>query len=161
MTARKCIENFHFYDTSELADDEIRLQLIETKPADPQKNRVPSYRFSIIKLDSGEIAGRCDLRVGFNKSIFYSGNIGYHVFEPYRGRHYAAKACKLLLKLAKQHKMPQVVITCRPDNLASRKTCMFLGARFSGVVKLPSDHDLYKDGEREECRYILNFDEFR
>lgn len=153
----KHLEEVPFFDTSGLADKDIRLQLTETK----QENQVPSYCFSIIKTDTGEIVGRCDLRAGFNESIYYSGNIGYHIFEFYRGHHYAEKACRLLLELAKRHKMPQVVITCRPDNPASRKTCLHLGARFSGIVKLPPDHDLYRDGDREECRYILDFDEFR
>ncbi|MPN47861.1 hypothetical protein SDC9_195465 [bioreactor metagenome] len=81
--------------------------------------------------------------------------------ESFRGHRYAAKACSLLLKLAKKHRMPQVVITCRPDNLASRKTCERLGARLSGIVTLPSDSPLYQQGDREECRYIINFDEFR
>lgn len=161
MSAHKSKKPFHFFDTSALFDNELRLQLAEVKQADPAKSLLPTYHFFILRQGTGENVGRCDLRVGFNESIFYSGNIGYRIFEPYRGHHYAAHACTLLLNLARQHKMPQVVITCRPDNAASRKTCERLGARFAGIVSLPASHDLFKEGEREECRYIIDFDEFR
>lgn len=161
MSARKTKGKFQFMDTALLYDEEILLQLADAKPADPAKDLLPTYHFSIILRSTGEMIGRCDLRLGFNESIYYSGNIGYRIFEPFRGHHYAANACALLLKLARLHKMRQVVITCRPDNPASRKTCERLGARFSGIVQLPPSHNLYKEGEREECRYIINFDEFR
>ena len=152
---------FHFYDSFPLDDGEIYLRLLETAPPQPEKGFVPTYRFSIVRRADDEAVGRCDLRVGFNESLFYAGNIGYRIFDPFRGNHYALKACRLLLELAKKHRMPQVVITCRPDNLPSRRTCEALGAQLGGIVTLPLGHELYRAGDRQECRYILNFDEFR
>ena len=153
--------SFSFFSDLALTDGEIALQLAATDPSPPELGGVPTYRFAIVRCADRQEVGRCDLRVGFSESLYYAGNIGYSVAPAYRGNGYALKACRLLLELAKRHRMPQVVITCRPDNLPSRRICEKLGAVLRGVVSLPSGHPLYRDGDRQECRYILNFDEFR
>ncbi|HJD23351.1 MAG TPA: GNAT family N-acetyltransferase [Firmicutes bacterium] len=161
MGAKKRGSSFAFYRDPSLSDGEIALRLTETQAACPALGGVPVYRFGIVCLADGQTAGRCELRVGFSESVYYAGNIGYSVTEAYRGRGYALRACRLLLTLAERHRMPQVVITCRPDNAPSRRICEALGARLRGVVPLPPEHPLYQDGDREVCRYILNFDAFR
>ena len=51
--------------------------------------------------------------------------------------------------------MTELWITCNPDNLASRRTCELAGAEFMGIVDLPPDSDMYLEGERQKCRYLL------
>ena len=94
--------------------------------ADPAKSWLPAYHFAICDWNGVKMGG-CDQRVGHNRNTYYGGNIGYHIAEPYRGRHYAGKACLLLFELARRHGLEYLVITCNPDNLPSRRTCEWLG----------------------------------
>ena len=140
-----------FLDTGFLKSDEICLTLEKTVEADPERNWLPAYHFAICDLDGVKMGG-CDLRIGHNESVYYGGNIGYRVEEPYRGHHYAGKACKLLFELARRHGMEYVIITCDPDNWASRKTCEWLGGELVEIVELPEDNDMRaEDGETHKC----------
>lgn len=143
-----------FLDTAFLFDDEIRLQLEKTLPGDG-KDFVPAYHFLICDPE-GHAMGRCDLRIGHNEKLYYGGNIGYRVEEPYRGHHYAGKACKLLFALAKKHDLGYVIITCNPDNWPSRKTCEYVGGVLMEIVELPEDNDMrVQDGETHKCIYKI------
>lgn len=143
---------FRFFDTEVLTDGEILLMLDRTVPANPAEEWLPSYHFTICDR-KGHKAGQCDLRIGHNRRIYYGGNIGYRVEEPYRGNHYAGKACRLLFRLAKRHGMDCLVITCNPDNHASRKTCEYAGGILREIVALPQDNDMRLDGETHKCIY--------
>jgi predicted acetyltransferase len=97
------------------------------------------------------------LRVGRSPpSELYYGHVGYHVFPAARGQHYAERACRLLLPLARRHGLNPLWITCNPDNLASRRTCERLGMRLVETVAVPGEDALYLRGEREKCRYRLD-----
>ena len=84
-----------FLDTAFLRSGELRLELESTAEADPVQDYVPAYFFNIC-LPDGTRVGRCDLRVGHSRKLYFGGNIGYAVFPDFRGRHYAEKACRLL-----------------------------------------------------------------
>ncbi|MGN6368394.1 MAG: GNAT family N-acetyltransferase [Phycisphaerae bacterium] len=102
------------------------------------------------------IAGSVSLRIGHSPNLdFYLGHIGYHVLPPARGRHYAERACRLLLPLARAHEHKVVWITCNPENAASRRTCERLGAKLVETVMVPRDNPLYGQGDRQKCRYRL------
>ena len=45
---------------------------------------------------------------------------------------------------SRQHGLREIWITCNPENIASRRTCQFLGATFVGTVPLPKNHILYR-----------------
>ena len=142
-----------FLDTSDLKTEEITLRLDHTFPGDPVRNWVPAYYFDILD-HIGKKVGICDLRIGHNEGLYYGGNIGYAVDEPYRGRHYAAKACKLLFGLARRHKLGYVIITTQSTNLPSRRTCELLGGRLLEIAELPADNDMrVNDGHTHECIY--------
>ncbi len=146
-----------FLDTGFLQDEEIILKLERTADEDPEKGWLPAYYFAICDRQ-GDKMGVCDLRVGHNRNIYYGGNIGYRVYEPYRGHHYAGKACRLLFELARRHGMDGLIITCNPDNLASRKTCEYAGLRLAEIVELPEDNDMrIQSGETEKCIYRIDF----
>lgn len=146
---------FQFLDFNGLTDSEIELRIKEKLPADALKKFVPAYSFSIHLLGKEEIIGFLNLRVGFNESIVYAGNIGYSINEAYRGNHYAQKACEIVIKVARAHGMKELVITCNPDNMPSRRTCERLGASLLEVVDLPEWTEMYQEGERQKCRYQL------
>ena len=129
--------------------------------ADGQANSVPAYHFWM-RLDPTpepgiEIAGTIGLRVGNNANIEnYLGHVGYNVYPPVRGRHYAGRAVRLLLPFARRLGLNPLWITCNPENVASRRTCERAGGRLVEVVKLPRDHNLYRKGERAKCRYRVD-----
>lgn len=142
-----------FFDTTNLKNQEIYLKLYKTADENKEKGYVPAYYFEIVRCDDDIEVGKCDLRVGHNYNTKYGGNIGYEIFEPYRGNHYASKACKLLFLLARKHKMSNVIITCDPDNIASRKTCEYSGAELIEIINVPSWNEMYKIGRRKTCQY--------
>ncbi len=139
-----------FFDTTFLKSDEIQLLLEKTVEGNEEKGWVPAYHFAICNLE-GTKMGTCDLRLGHNDKLYYGGNIGYRVEEPYRGHHYAGKACLLLFELAKKHELEYLIITCNPDNYLSRKTCEYAGGKLLEVVELPPDSDMRERGETEKC----------
>jgi tagatose 1,6-diphosphate aldolase len=138
------------------------------QPADVSRGWVPAYHFwlrvatPITATVGGEpsvpisIAGGLGLRIGNNKEIeLYSGNIGYHVYPPARGHHYAERACRLVMPLARRHGLTHLWITTNPDNVPSRRTCERLGAQLIDTVTIPKDHPFRSRGETAKCRYLL------
>lgn len=148
-----------FINTEFLKNDEIYLKLEKTVEGNPVREWLPTYHFAICDK-SGTKMGECDLRIGHNEKAYYGGNIGYRMEEKYRGHHFAGKACKLLFELAGKHKMEYLIITCNPDNYASRKTCEFAGGILEKVVPLPDENDMRLNGETEKCIYRFNLHEY-
>ena len=145
-----------FLDTAFLRNGEIQLILEKTVEANTERGWLPAYHFAICN-GIGVKMGGCDLRIGHNESAYYGGNIGYRVERPYRGHHYAGKACGLLFELARRHGMGYLFITCNPDNLASRRTCEYAGGQLVEIVELPADNDMrVEDGETEKCSYRVD-----
>jgi len=142
-----------FFDTKHLKTDEIFLKPDKYSEANPDKKWVDAYHFKICLVSDETEVGHCDFRVGNTEKLFFGGNIGYTVYEQYRGNHYAAKACFLLLELAKTHKMDYLYITCNPDNYASRRTCEYVGGQLESIIELPTDNDMYLEGDRQKCIY--------
>ncbi len=87
-----------FY-TDILQNDELKL-VIERTFEGNDHGWVPAYYFAIYNHEGTKI-GTCDLRIGHNEGLYYGGNIGYSIDAPFRGHHYAGKACLLLCELAK------------------------------------------------------------
>lgn len=141
---------FVFLSTDFLSDGEIRLILEEAVEGNEEKGFVPAYKFAICRYDGTKV-GRCDLRIGHNDKLHFAGNIGYAIDEKYRGNRYAAKACRLLFELAKKHGMDYVIITCNPENIASRKTCEYAGGKLLEIAELPLSSDMREKGETAKC----------
>lgn len=139
---------FTFLDTTDLTDGEIVLRLRRTGDAQPEKRWLPAYYFDIC-LPSGEQVGYCDLRIGHNEKTYIGGNIGYGIDEVHRGHRYAAKACRLLFRQAKQHGMDHLYITCVPGNSASARTCELAGGTLVETADIPKDNEMYAQGKRQ------------
>jgi tagatose 1,6-diphosphate aldolase len=148
---------FNFLDPGELIDGDLRLVLKETKPADPSKGFVPAYVFEMVLTGTDTVVGSINLRVGNGEFLVrYGGHIGYKVNPERRGHRFAARACRLLMPLAKRHGLQPLWVTVTPDNVASRRTCEILGATMVEIVDLPTDCDMYAKGERQKCRYRID-----
>jgi tagatose 1,6-diphosphate aldolase len=88
--------------------------------------------------------------------VMFNGQMGYMVYPPARGRHFAERAVRLLFPLARRHGINPLWITCNPDNFASRRTCERLGGQLVEIVPVPAENALYARGEREKCRYRID-----
>lgn len=120
-------------------------------PAHPQTASASPTRAEV------PMAGAIGLRLGFTRNLeMYLGHIGYHVLPPARGHHYAERACRLILSLARAYGFRTLWITTNPDNIASRRTCERLGASLINIVPVPRENPLYLQGDREKCRYRLD-----
>jgi tagatose 1,6-diphosphate aldolase len=146
--------DFKFNDYGTFSDGEIEVVVKEKQPAKPEIWYVPAYLFDIFLPGNPEPIGQISLRIGNTRHlIMYGGHIGYGIKEGYRGHRYAAKACNLIKPVALGHGLKTLWITCNPDNYPSRRTCKILGCELVEIVDLPEDTDLYRDGDRQKCRY--------
>jgi len=137
-----------------ISNDVIKLVCAYKTRANEKKGWVASHVYDIVRLEDKKIVGRCDLRFGMNPDLYYSGNIGYAVYPPYRGQRYAAQAVELLFEVAKKAKMQEVIITCNPDNIASIRTCEIAGCTLKEIVDVPANHELIKQGDYQKCIYV-------
>ncbi len=146
-----------FFPVGLLRDDDLSLTLAGTEPLDERADRVPTYRFDMRLRGVACAVGSISLRVANTDHIVnYLGHIGYHVEPAYRGRHLAARSCRLLLPLARQHGLNPLWITCNPDNWASRRTCELAGAYLVEIVDVPPNNPIHIGGEPRKCRYRLD-----
>jgi hypothetical protein len=149
------------YDLSHLTDGTIGLRLIRYQPGSDYVGYLPSYFFAIIKASNPYIeVGRCDLRVGEAPEIAYAGHIGYRVHLPYRGHHYAKRASRLLLGFAHEIGINEILITCDPDNIPSRRTLEDLNGDYHGIVRVPQDSACYENGDRLKCQFYYQTKDF-
>lgn len=132
------------------------------EPAAATRDGTPAYHFWMRLrpefLAPVPMAGAISLRIGKTADVvLYYGHIGYNVYPPARGHHYALRACRLLFELAKRHELNPLWITTDPENAASRRTCQLLGAELVDIVDVPHGHALYMRGQRRKCRYRIDF----
>ena len=155
---------FRFAEVGYLTDGEIDLILEKKVPANLEPFHVPAYHFKIKKhLTSVEI-GKIDIRIGHNEMTFYGGNIGYEIYPPYQGHHYAAKACLIIKKIALLHGMTYVYISCLPENIPSNKTCQRLKTSWLGTYLIPFHNEMYLVGVRQINVYewiLISIEGFR
>lgn len=136
-----------FYDTSFLKDEAITLRCDGVYRRDLFFDLPQSYEFTIMDNETGEEAGRCELRLGSGRKIYFAGNIGYRVHHDFRGRGYAARACRLMFRLAAMHNMKSLLITCNPDNAPSEKTILNVGGVLIDEAPVPEEFREYLMGD--------------
>jgi len=132
-------------DVLQRADLPVRLVL-------QQRNR-HVFQYEIRRCQDGASVGRCELRIGHDLNLYYYGNIGYRVWEEYRGHGYAFMGASLLLQLAPKVGMTYVLITVSPENTPSVRTCERLDGVLVATVKVPIWHPLYRANERVKMIY--------
>lgn len=146
---------------AEYSDGIIDLIPIHFTPPDPAMGFGREQVWRITLHDhKGEI-GQISYRNGESRCIYYFGHIGYHIDEPYRGHHYARRACLLLEHEIRISGKSSVVITCDPDNEPSRRTCIGLGCLFEGITDVPEDIRRKYEISPVKCRYIWVLSEER
>jgi len=69
-------------------------------------------------------------------NLAFEGNVCYDVVSGWRGHGFAVQACQELRKLLPSDL--RMLIFCDVSNVASRRVCEKVGARFLGTVTLPT-----------------------
>ncbi len=95
-----------------------------------------SYYIYLIKEKNREI-GRIVFRLGTLEDHRYDGHVGYTIDPEFQGKNKSLEACKLLKKLMVEAGYEKVILTCDPDNVASRKIIAKLGAEHLETAPVP------------------------
>ena len=138
----------------EYTDGEIDLIPIRTAPAERELGFGREWVWRITRHGSRREIGQISYRSGESAALYYFGHIGYHIDPAWQGNHYAARACRMIRDQIRRSGKSSVIITCDPDNIASRKTCEALNCLWESEVAV--DRDLqrkYEISARKE-RYI-------
>lgn len=113
------------------------------------------YYIYLMKIDN-EVVGRLTLREGTNEERYYDGHVGYSVEPEHRGHHYAYQAMQLIKPIAASLGFKELIITCSPDNIASKKTIIKLGAKYLETAQIPSVYRKdFEPGETVKEIYLL------
>lgn len=143
-----------FYDY-QLSDGIVSLVMHEKREADHSKKFVPSYVFYIYVTDIK--VGYIDIRIGYTESLYYGGHIGYAIDPAHRGNGYAGRACKLILEVARKHKMNKISISNEHNNNESIRVCQKINAQFIRTVVLPPDNNMrLEDSAEAKNIWIIN-----
>ena len=135
----------------ELAFPPVALHFAELVPGDALHGLVPSYHFRIVV--NGAEVGHLNLRVGHSDHVWLvAGHIGYEIAAAHRGQRYALSACRALAPFARSLG-PVWILTCDPENGASRRTLELLGVAFLGEVPVPWHDPHYARGSRTKLRF--------
>ncbi len=103
-------------------DGNLRLVLKEKGLASEPDTIVPVYKFKMIHAHSGREMGEINLRAGYTENIeLYRGNIGFSVYEGFRGNHLSGRSCLLLRPFIQSLGLEAVWLTCNADQCRIRK----------------------------------------
>lgn len=141
-------------DYTMISGNGIDLKLLKKSAGDMSKGFSPEFKFQILLQNTSIEVGHINVRIGEDEKVInYIGHIGYGIDEKYRGNQYAAKACELVREVLTDHSMDSVIITCNPENYASRKTCEAIGATLIEIIDIPISSSVYSIDEAQKCRY--------
>ena len=138
----------------EFTDGVIDLVPIRLFPPEEEMGFGEVYDYIIAPHGQRREAGRISLRLGERPCVYYFGHIGYHVDPPWRGHHYAARACALLEPLIAASGKSSIVITTDPDNMPSRHTCERIGCILESIVPVPPLMQSRWELSPVKCRYV-------
>src|SRR5260370_437845 len=135
-----------------LSSTDVLLRFVKVVPGESSKGFVPYYHFRIMTARGSDV-GHINFRIGDTEHVrVCAGHIGFEIEENFRGHGYAFQACRALAPFVRSM-YETVIITCNPDNQASRRTIERLGARFMDEVAVPPDDPHYQGGSRRKRRY--------
>ena len=112
-----------------------RCRYEETVPPD----RVPCTQYIyVVRETDGKIVGMIQIRHYLNEMLAkYSGHIGYSVCPSERRKGYAAQMLAAALEKCREMGLTRVMLSCRPENEASRRTILRNGGVYESSVREP------------------------
>lgn len=134
--------NDEYYDKYKLALTDFDSFLIQQKEYSlgiklPEEGRQTTSFWLIAK---NEVVGVTRIRHVAN---YLSGNIGYDISPDYRGRGYGNVMLTLALKEARLLGLNEVIVTCEPENIASKTIIEKHGGNYVGTVYNEEDDEYY------------------
>lgn len=111
-------------------------------------DRISSSTYVAADKNAKSIIGIIDIRHYLNDEHFYSGHIGYSVRPSIRSKGYGAKILRLGLEKAKEFNLDRLLLTCKKDNMASKKVI----ERNNGIL----EKEIIDDGESYLVYWIKN-----
>lgn len=91
-------------------------------------------------VDDNKFIGRIKVRHRLNKKLLRkTGHISYIIAKSERNKGYGTQALKLALQKAKELKLKRVLITCKENNLASKKIIEKNGGKFKNAIYAKAD----------------------
>jgi len=151
MSTPLTIERFEIPPDT-LSFGEVSLRFVRVIPGDPSRDFVPAYHFRIL-ISDGSVVGHINFRVGDTEHVrVCAGHIGFEILESFRGHGYSLQACRAIAPFVRSV-YDAVIITCDPDNQASRYTIERLGAGFTDEVTVPPHDPHFQRGSRTKRRY--------
>jgi RimJ/RimL family protein N-acetyltransferase len=130
----------------------VAVRFSKILPGDAVRGFAPTYHFRIVvgRVDVGHV----NLRMGDTEHVLgCAGHVGFEIAPPYRGRHYALSACRAVAPFARSLR-EELIITCDPENRASRRTIKLLGAVYQDEVSVPSHDPHYSRGSTKKLRFL-------
>ena len=96
---------------------------------------VRTTQFLYIRASDSKMVGTIQVRHTLNQMLAaYGGHIGYSVRPSERRKGYAARMLGEVLPFCRQLGLARVLITCTPDNEASRRTILANGGVYEATV---------------------------
>jgi tagatose 1,6-diphosphate aldolase len=115
----------------------------------------PYYIFEIIV--GCNVVGKIVLREGEWEERYYDGHIGFTIYPPYQGNNYAYQATILVLQIAKNKGFKEIIITCSPNNIPSKKTIQKLPTKYLETKTIPKKFNRYVErGEKIKEIYHIS-----
>lgn len=108
---------------------------------DPSKDKVKTIQF-FMRNESNQLVGVIDFRcklLPFQE--LNGGHISYTVRKEERGKGYAKKALKEVLKIVKEKsKLKEVLLTCETANIASKKVIKSCGGKLEKTIFINNNY---------------------
>ncbi len=113
-------------------------------PATLPEGRVQATQFLAVRESDNKVVAMIQVRHYFNEYLEkYAGNIGYSTRPSERRKGYAKEMLRLTLPFCREIGLDKVLISCTPDNPASRRTILANGGVYACTVHEPgADIDL-------------------
>lgn len=114
-------------------------------PATVPSHLVRAIQYLYVNLETREIIGMIQLRCALNEYLKdFGGHIGYSIAPSKRRQGYGVKMLQACLVEAKKQGLTKVLLTCDPDNTASRKIIQANGGIYVEKVFEPEEARWYE-----------------
>lgn len=135
-------------DPYEQVADWLAFLQAKADPATCPKPLVPDSTFLCVREADDRLVGMVNIRHKLNDWLnHYGGHIGYSIRPDERGKGYSKQQLRLALQESRRLGLTRVLLTCREDNLPSRRCIEACGGRYEDTREKP-------DGERMRRYWI-------
>jgi predicted acetyltransferase len=127
----------------------VKKILADIDVANVDEKKVPALTYFYIREIDKKIVGMVNIRLAENELIrTEAGHIGYCIRPTERRKHYASQMLYDSLKVCRRMRIPNVLVSCDKDNIASANTIKSCG----GVL----DAEFYSETYHEVLqRYVI------